>query len=129
MVKYENIINIISIILLLTILTVVLFGCHYKGCRSFERFEGTGEVEGVHNEEKEEKKKEEKKEEKKEDKKEKTDEPSQLSTFEKSVLDGLTSGSLTTEGLGSLIKEEKFTTTNLDNLINYVEHFRGMPPK
>lgn len=121
MANYENIFNIISIILLLTILVVVLFGCHYKGCRSFEGFEGGVDVEDKPKEEKKEKSKDEKKEEKKDN------QSASLSTFEKSVLDGLTTGSLTTDGLSSLIKEEKFTPTNLDNLIQYVEHFKGFP--
>ena len=123
MANYENIFNIISIILLLTILVVVLFGCHYKGCRSFEGFEGSVEIENNPKEEKNEKKEE--KNEKKEEKKD--SQTASLSTFEKSVLDGLTTGSLTTDGLSSLIKEEKFTPTNLDNLIQYVEHFKGFP--
>lgn len=130
MVKYEKIINIISIVLLLTILVVVLFGCHYGGCRSFN-------YEGFENNENssEEKPKKEVKEEKQKnpeitekDEKAQTDEEvkNSLTAFEKTVLEGLTSGSLTTNTLSDLIKAEKFTSVNLNNLINYVEHFRGV---
>jgi hypothetical protein len=105
MVKYDIIINTILIILILTIIVVVLFGCHFKGCKYFERFENN-------------------------EKKEKKETPeinnnNDLNKFEKSVLDGLSSGSINTEKLANLIKEEKFTPMNLDNIINYVEKFKG----
>lgn len=128
MVKYEKIINIISIVLLLTILVVVLFGCHYGGCRSFN-YEG---FENNENSNEEEPKKEVKEEKEKKpeitEKNEKTDEEvkNSLTAFEKTVLEGLTSGSLTTNTLSDLIKAEKFTSVNLNNLINYVEHFKGV---
>lgn len=128
MVKYEKIINIISIVLLLTILVVVLFGCHYGGCRSFN-YEG---FENNENSSEEKPKKEVKEENEKKpeitEKKEKTDEEvkNSLTAFEKTVLEGLTSGSLTTNTLSDLIKAEKFTSVNLNNLINYVEHFKGV---
>jgi len=109
MVKYDIIINTILVILILTIIVVILFGCHYKGCRYFEGFE---------NEAKSETSKEKEKNTKNEIKED-------LSSFEKSVLEGLSSGSLNTDGLASLIKEEKFTSMNLDNIINYVEKFRN----
>ena len=131
MVKYEKIINIISIVLLLTILVVVLFGCHYGGCRSFN-YEGFENNETSNEEEpkKEVKEEKEKKPEmtEKSEKKEQTDEEvkNSLTSFEKTVLEGLTSGSLTTNTLSDLIKAEKFTSVNLNNLINYVEHFRGV---
>ena len=101
MAKYDIIINTILIILILTIIIVVLFGCHYKCCHYFEKFENNDE------------------------KKTKEEEKSVLNTFEKTVLEGLSSGSLNTEGLAKLIKEEKFTPTNLDNIINHVEKFKG----
>ena len=104
MVKYDIIINTILIILILTIIVVVLFGCHFKGCKYFEKFENN------------------EKKEKKESTENKTDD---LNKFEKSVLDGLSSGSINTEKLANLIKEEKFTPMNLDNIINYVEKFKG----
>jgi hypothetical protein len=101
MAKYDIIINTILIILILTIIIVVLFGCHYKGCHYFEKFENNDE------------------------KKTKEEDKNLLNKFEKTVLDGLSSGSLNTEGLAKLIKEEKFTPTNLDNIINHVEKFKG----
>lgn len=106
MAKYDIIINTILIILILTIIIVVLFGCHYKGCHYFEKFENNDE-----------------KKIKKDNDKEK--EKDLLNTFEKTVLEGLSSGSLNTEGLAKLIKEEKFTPTNLDNIIEHVEKFKG----
>jgi mannitol-specific phosphotransferase system IIBC component len=116
--KYDTIINTILVILILTIIVVILFGCHYKGCRYFEKFENSHEeTEEVS---KNEKKKENKKE-SKEDTKKKTDSDNSLSSFEKTVLEGLSSGSLNTDGLAKLIKEEKFTNMNLNNIINYVE--------
>jgi len=49
----------------------------------------------------------------------------ELTSFEKSVLNGLSAGSITTKDLTSLIKNEQFTEKNLENLIDYVEHFKG----
>lgn len=104
--KYDTIINTILVILILTIIVVILFGCHYKGCHYFEKFEN---------------------EKKKKDLVEniKKDSDNSLSSFEKTVLDGLSTGSLNTDGLAKLIKEEKFTNMNLDNIINYVEKVKG----
>jgi len=116
--KYDTIINTILVILILTIIVVILFGCHYKGCRYFEKFENSSE--------------EDEKEKKKKDlidniKKDsgKKDEDNSLSSFEKTVLEGLSTGSLNTDGLAKLIKEEKFTNMNLDNIIKYVEKAKG----
>jgi hypothetical protein len=101
MVEYNNILNMVSLLLAFIILFIILFGCK---CNSplisssiNERFEN-----------KEEAKKEE-----------------DLSKFEKSILDGLSSGSITTKDLTSLIKNEQFTEKNLDNLIGHVEKFKG----
>jgi hypothetical protein len=112
MANYDKIINIISIILILLILFVILFGCQYQKNNYYERFENS-----------EDNKKE--KETKKEEEKPKEEEKSSLSPFEQSVLKGLTDGSLKTESLSSLIKEEKFTEKNLNNLIQHVEMFKG----
>ena len=101
MVEYNNILNMVSLLLAFIILFIILFGCK---CNSplisssiKERFEN---------------KEEEKKEE-------------DLSKFEKSILEGLSSGSITTKDLTSLIKNEQFTEKNLDNLIGHVEKFKG----
>jgi len=102
--NYENILSIFSLILILIILFVIIFGCNYRGCRYYENFENN-----------------ENKNENKDENKDNND----LSSFEHSILSGLTNGSITTEKLANLIKEEKFTPTNLNNLINYVEKFNG----
>ena len=106
MANYDKIINIISIILILLILFVILFGCQYQKNNYYERFENS----------------EDNKKEKEAKPKEDT---SSLSPFEQSVLKGLTDGSLKTDSLSSLIKEEKFTEKNLNNLIQHVEMFKG----
>jgi predicted small lipoprotein YifL len=124
--KYDTIINAILVILILTIIVVILFGCHYKGCRYFEKFENNSQDD-------EEESKDEKKKKalldniKKDSGKDtsKKDKDNSLSSFEKTVLEGLSSGSLNTDGLAKLIKEEKFTNMNLDNIINYVEKVKG----
>jgi hypothetical protein len=117
MVQYDNILFLLSIFLILVILFLVLFGCRRTRIinANYERFTNIND-----NDEKEELT------EITETKKEK--EVEKLSTFEKSILDGLSSGSLTTDNLSTLIKEEKFTENNLENLINYVEHFKGNIP-
>lgn len=100
MIDYNNILNMFSLLLAFIILFIILFGC--KCQTSYmpmvkERFEN---------------KEEEKKEE-------------DLSSFEKSILNGLSAGSITTKDLTSLIKNEQFTEKNLDNLITHVEKFKG----
>jgi len=95
-----NILNLISLILAFIILFIIMFGCK---CNTYmERFEN-----------------------KKEELKDKKDINEGLSSFEKSVLEGLSSGSITTKDLTSLIKNEQFTENNLNNLITYVEKFKG----
>ncbi len=123
MVQYDNILFLLSIFLILVILFLVLFGCRRTRIinANYERFTNIND-----NDEKEELT--EITETKKEKEKEKEKEVEKLSTFEKSILDGLSSGSLTTDNLSTLIKEEKFTENNLENLINYVEHFKGNVP-
>lgn len=113
MVNYENILNIFSLILILLIFFVIIFGCNYKGCKYYENFENNNKINNKDNSIEKEKKEEFK------------DDNNDLSSFEHTVLKGLSDGSLTTEGLTNLIKEEKFTPTNLNNLINYVEKFNG----
>jgi len=116
--KYDTIINAILIILVLTIIIVILFGCHYKGCRYFEKFENENENETETETKSNSNKKETKKDVSKSNKKE---DDNTLSSFEKNILEGLSTGSLNTDGLAKLIKEEKFTNMNLDNIINFVE--------
>jgi len=102
MVNYDIILNIISIVLLFIILFIILFGCKGRGYR--ERFTNN-------NNETEETKE--------------TKKPI-LSPFENNILEKLSNGSLSTEAFTNLIKEEKFTKDNLNNVINYVEHNRGV---
>lgn len=101
MVDYNNILNMISLLLAFSILFMILFGCKCQITTPVkERFENN----------------EEKKEE---------IEDFKLSDFEKKILDGLTTGTLTTPNLTNLIKTEAFTEKNLENLIGYVEKFKG----
>jgi len=124
MVQYDNILFLLSIFLILVILFLVLFGC--KRTRVFSNYERFTNKEKENNEDEEEELKEITEKKQKKPKKEK--EMDKLSVFEKSILNGLTSGSITTDNLTSLIKEEKFTEKNLENLIDYVEHFKGNIP-
>ena len=102
MVDYNNVLNMFSVLLAFIILFIILFGCKCENRSSSikERFEN-----------------------KKEEENDKVIED--LSTFEKTILNGLSSGSLTTKDLTSLIKNEQFTEKNLDNLIGHVEKFKG----
>jgi flagellar biosynthesis/type III secretory pathway M-ring protein FliF/YscJ len=104
----NNVLNLFSLVLALIILFIILFGC--KCHRRYERFENA-------------EKKEEQVDEKKTENKSGAMEL--LSSFEKSILDGLSAGSITSKDLTSLIKNEQFTEKNLDNLITYVEKFKG----
>ena len=132
---YDNILNLLSIVLILMILFVIVYGCQYKHYNlhnkqrtNYERFENKrNDMEMNDYSEKEIKKELEMKKENENEieiKKEKFN--VDISAFEKSILDGLSNGSVTTDKLTSLIKDEKFTEKNLENLINYVETFKGM---
>jgi hypothetical protein len=105
MVNYDVILNLISIVLLLIILFVILFGC--RGRR--ERFTN----------------KEDNDEETTPKKEVKDNKPS-LSNFENKVLNELSNGTLSTEAFTDLIKKEKFTQENLNNVINYMEYSKGV---
>jgi len=111
MINYNNLFNLISLILVLIILFIIIYGCQYKTRENFENSE--------------ENKSEEKKEDKKEDKKKTDTGIPIISSFENSIMQGLTSGSLTVDGLTKIIKDGQFTSTNLENIISYVEHFKG----
>lgn len=101
MVNYDAILNIVSVVLILIILFIILFGCRFKHNR-YERFTNPEEEE-----------------------KEKKDNTPGLSEFENQILEKLSNGQLSTDGLTELITSEKFTQENLENMINYVEHFKG----
>jgi hypothetical protein len=100
MVDYNYVLNMISLLLAFVILFIILFGCRcYKMPAVKEKFEN-------------------KEEEKKEG-------GNILSKFENDVLKGLQSGSINATDLTKLIKKEQFTEQNLENLIGYVEQFKG----
>jgi hypothetical protein len=106
--NYNTILNLISIVLLFIILFIIIFGC--KGRRMFfnEKFTDKNEDTSEPTE-----------------KKDTTSEPV-LTQFENNVLKKLSTGELSTEEFADLIKKEKFTTENLNNVITYVEHFKGV---
>ena len=101
MVNYDIILNIISLVLLFIILFIIVFGCKGRYINYNERFEN------------------------KEENKEKDNKPT-LSPFENKILEQLSSGELTADKFTDLIRTERFTQENLTNVINYVEHFKGV---
>ncbi len=106
MVNYDILLNLVSIVLVLLILFMILFGCKRNGRHYFERFENPEA-------------------EKEEKPKKKVIEKFELSQFENQILNQLSSGQLTTEAFTNLIATEKFTQTNLENMIKYVEATKG----
>jgi hypothetical protein len=100
MIDYNNILNLISLLLAFIILFIILFGCKcYNPSSSIkERFEN---------------------------KKEEEEKKDNLSKFENTILEGLSSGSITTKDLTNLIQNNQFTEQNLENLIGHVEKFKG----
>lgn len=105
MVNYDIILNIISVVLLFIILFIILFGC--RGRKYREQFTNN-EIDT----------------EKEEETKKNNKQPI-LSQFENNILTQLSNGSLSTEAFTDLIKKEKFTQDNLNNVIDYVEYFKG----
>jgi len=104
MVDYDIILNLVSIVILLIILFIIVFGCRFRIVNSYyEKFSNKDE---------------------KDDKKE-TDK-TELSPFENKVLEELASGQMTTEAFTDLIKTERFTQQNLDNMIAHVEKNKGV---
>jgi hypothetical protein len=130
---YHNILNLISLVLVLAILFIVLFGCQFKKYRRIEKFTD--------------KKKEFKKESLIEDEEEPEPEPEiksskvndvkkedgedsfqnkeTLEGFEGQILQGLTSGSITSNDMDKFINAGTFTRENLENIISYVEKFKS----
>ena len=130
---YHNILNLISLVLVLAILFIVLFGCQFKKYRRIEKFTD--------------KKKEFKKESLIEDEEEPEQEPEiksskvndvkkedgedsfqnkeTLEGFEGQILQGLTSGSITSNDMDKFINAGTFTRENLENIISYVEKFKS----
>lgn len=106
MVNYDAILNLVSVVLIVLILFIIIFGCKSNGTHYYERFENKEETTT-------------------EEKKEETKKP-ELSIFENQILQQLSNGQLTTEAFTNLIATNKFTQENLDNMINYVETFKGI---
>lgn len=50
---------------------------------------------------------------------------SMLDKFEKNLLDGIKNGKVGADDINDMIKTNKFTKKNLDNMINYIEKFKG----
>ena len=48
-----------------------------------------------------------------------------LDKFEKNLLDGIKNGKVNSDHINDMIKTNKFTKKNLDNMINYIENFKG----
>ena len=123
--------HIIIIILLLFILFTILISCrcpetryvetsrNYPRRYYYERFTNKEDDVNEDAEKKDNKDKTEKMTE------EHIDDKSKLNQFEKSVLEGLSNGSMKTTDLTKLIKSGKFTADNLEKIINHVETFKG----
>ena len=108
--------------LILIILFVVLFGC--RCYNYYEHFEISKKEE---KEEKEEKKGQEKfiNEMKEKMKNENMGNGEGLSEYENTILKAFSTGKMTPDNFAKLIEKEQFTEDNLDNLISYVEKFKG----
>jgi hypothetical protein len=123
---YSFLMHIIIIILLLFILFTILISCrcpetryvsthrYYPRRNYYERFTNKDDEKDEEPPKKVEKMTEEH-----------IDDKNKLNQFEKSVLEGLSTGSMKTEDLTKLIKTEKFTADNLEKIINHVETFKG----
>jgi len=138
---YDNILNLFSLVLVLAIFFIVLFGCQFKKYRKLERFSNKKEFkkeEPIEEEEEDEpsNNEDEKKEETKETKgpketkePKKSKEPNEtfdiLEGFEGQILEGLTSGTITSKDMDTFISAGTFTRENLENIISYVEKFKN----
>jgi hypothetical protein len=105
---YNNILSLLSLVMALAILFIVLFGCQYKRYRHYEGFQDI----------------------KTDEKKETTPNTpppakTDLSHFENKLMNGLNDGTVSTKDLETMIKKEEFTQENLENMINYIEKFKG----
>ena len=137
---YHNILNLISLVLVLAILFIVLFGCQFKKYRRIEKFtdkkkEFKKEPLIEDDEEESEIKSSNINDIKKEDKNKENDENKDgedsfqnketLEGFEGQILQGLTSGSITSIDMDKFINAGTFTRQNLENIISYVEKFKS----
>jgi uncharacterized membrane protein YraQ (UPF0718 family) len=114
----------ISLVLAVAILFSVIFGCFFKK-RKIEKFatdskEAGNDLAAVSK--KDDKKKDDKKVSHNADKKkEDSKTESKLSQFETSIVDGLSSGKMSSKDLEKFIQDGKFTKDNLNNMISYIE--------
>ena len=136
---YHNILNLISLVLVLAILFIVLFGCQFKKYRRIEKFtdkkkefkkEPLIEDDDDEPEIKSSNVNDVKKEDKDGENKDKDGEDSfqnkeTLEGFEGQILQGLTSGSITSNDMDKFINAGTFTRQNLENIISYVEKFKS----
>jgi hypothetical protein len=132
---YDNILNLFSLVLVLAIFFIILFGCQFKKYRKVERFSNKKDfkkeepIEEEDEEEIDETKTEKKEKEtdeflnKEDGKKEETKET--LEGFEGQILEGLTTGSITSKDMDKFINAGTFTRENLENIISYVEKFKN----
>jgi predicted Holliday junction resolvase-like endonuclease len=138
---YDNILNLLSLVLVLAILFIVLYGCQFKKYRRIERFtdkkfkreelieddenetEESSSVKKTKDNENNENKEDENKED--ENKEEKDKKKDVLEGFEGEILNGLTTGTLTSKDMDKFINAGTFTRENLENIISYVEKFKN----
>ena len=128
---YDNILNLISLVLVLAILFIVLFGCQFKKYRRIEKFTDKKEKIIEDDDEETETEKEVEKPSKDVKKEDKSEDSSSnknkeiLEGFEGQILEGLTSGSITSQDMDKFINAGTFTRENLENIISYVEKFKS----
>jgi hypothetical protein len=135
---YDNILNLFSLVLVLAIFFIVLFGCQFKKYRKVERFSNKKDFkkeEPIEEEEEEEinepktekplKKEKEMDEPLNKDNEKKEETKETLEGFEGQILEGLTTGSITSKDMDTFINAGTFTRENLENIISYVEKFKN----
>lgn len=130
---YDNILNLFSLVLVLAIFFIILFGCQFKSYRKIEKFstkelQKETQIEVDDDEEKENTEEKKDKPLKANDVKKEKDEdkiPDGLEGFEGQILEGLTSGSITSTDMDKFINAGTFTRENLENIISYVEKFKN----
>lgn len=110
----------ISLVLAIAILFSVIFGCFFKK-RKIEKFatDSNDADKTLDTSKKNNDNKDGKKESKKEGAGFAT--ASKLSNFESSIVDGLSSGKMSSKDLEKFIQDGKFTKENLNNMISFIE--------
>ena len=114
----------ISLILAIAILFSIIFGCFFKKSK-IEKFATESKATDLTEKKKGDNKKggaDKKPEDKKEVSKTEDDKTkSKLSHFESSIVDGLSTGKMSSKDLEKFIQNGKFTKDNLENMISYIE--------